>query len=501
MPSNAEPRQADRTTSDVAVAIKSAVVLGVSLVATWSIALVVRLYLPRYLGPEAFGVLSFADKFAAMSFIVLGLGVEFYILKTIPVRPRHASDFFGGIVALRLLISAGVFGAMALILTVMGRDPEVKRVVFIFGIANVLVSLNGSLAALLYASRAVSGVAVVNVASKLLWGAGIALAIAGRLGLAGLALALLLSESLRLLALARLARRHLGLHLRFDAAAVKVVILAGIPIYLNQIATTIYGQVDVSMLSVLSNDAEVGYYSTAAILAALALLISPLIGRVLLPLLSRAAARSQAEMFSILRRAIEVILLLVIPFALFMGLGADIWVPALFGQAYVPAIPSLRILAPVFVFTYLGSVGGSCLLLLDRAWRLATISLVGLVVNPVLNLLLVPWAMRSFGVGGAGVGAATALLLTEASVTLAVLRACGPDAVDRAGVVSVGKALLCCGAVVAADLAIRPLGPARIAVDAALYVLLMFALGAVKVADLRGLVQFLRARPWRSGRS
>jgi O-antigen/teichoic acid export membrane protein len=486
-----EPAEASGSARDAAIAVKSAFVLGASLLATWSVALVVRLYLPRHLGPEVFGAFNFADTFAATFFIFLGLGVETYIQKVIPVRPAHASDFLGGFVVLRVLLGAAVVLAMAVVMNVTHRPPEVQRVVFVFGAAQLLVSLNNTLASLLHASRAVSGLAIVNVASKALWGLGVAAAVIARVGLVGLALAFLAAEAVRATVLARLAQRHLGLRLRVDPAAVRAVILASLPFYLNTVANTIYGKVDVTLLTLLTNDAEVGFYGAASNLASLALLVSPLVGSVLLPLFSRAAARSPDELFAILRRVVEAVLLVVIPISLFAGLGADVWIPLLFGRAFVPAIPSLRLLAPIFVITYLAMITAASLILLDRAWRVAAISLGALVVNPLLNLALVPVLLRWLGPGGAGAGAALSLLVTEACVTAAMTLSVRARSFDRQSARTLGKALLCCLAVVAVDRVLAPLGPARLAADAVAYVALALAVGAVPVAEIKNLACFL----------
>src|SRR3954447_2371242 len=87
---------------DVRTAMRNGVKLGLSLVGTWTVALVVRFFLPRYLGPERFGLYSFSDAFAATYFVFLGLGIDAYIQKEIPARPRHASDFLGGVLVFRL---------------------------------------------------------------------------------------------------------------------------------------------------------------------------------------------------------------------------------------------------------------------------------------------------------------------------------------------------------------------------------------------------------------
>lgn len=486
--------EADAGRHDTSVALKNAVTLGTSLVATWSVALVVRFFLPRHLGPEAFGVYNFADAFSATFFVVLGLGLETYIRKEIPVRPDHASDFFGGFLAVRLLLSGGVIAAMAVVMTLAGRPAAVQRVVFVFGAAQLLVTINGNLAALLHAARSVGGLALVNVASKVLWGAGVAVAIAADAGLVGLALAFLASEALRAVALSWLSYRHLALRLRLDLRTVKPVLVACLPFYVMQVANTVYGKVDVSMLSVLANDTEIGWYGTSSNLAGLAFLLSPLVTWVLMPLLSRAGARSEEEMFGLVRRSIEAILLAILPISLLMGVGADVWIPLLFGRAFVPAAVSLQVLAPIFVFTYLAMISATILMLRERAWTVAAIQITGLVLNPTLNLILVPWAARRLGPGGAGAGAATALLITEASVAIGLTFTVGRRAFDRASVRAIGKAILCCAAVVIADRALRPLGPARLALDLILYVALALGTGAVKARDVALLARFFLER-------
>jgi O-antigen/teichoic acid export membrane protein len=476
---------------DVFVAIRSALTLGTSLIVTWSVALVVRFFLPRYLGPERFGTFSFADSFTVTFFVVLGLGAETYIQKEIPVRQRHASDFFGGFIVLRLLMSAFIFAAMAIVMALAHRPPAVQQVVFIFGATQFLGILNGNLAALLHASSNVGELAVINVAAKLLWGVGVGLSVLAHLGVHGLAFTFLIAEAARTISLLPLVRRYLGIRIRWNPKAVRMVVVASFPFYLNQVANTIYAKVDVSLLSMLSNDTEVGWYGSASNLAGLSFLISPLVGWVLLPLLSRAAARSELEMFAILRRAIRVILMLVLPIALLLGIGADVWIGCLYGSAFAPATLCLRVLAPMFVITYLAMIAATCLTLLERAWTVTAISIAGLAVDLILNILLVPLTMRRLGPGGAGAGAAAAVVITEFGVTAALIASIGARAFDRASALAIGKTALCGLLVVVADAMLRPLGPARLAVDAVAYIVLIFALGAARVEETRQLVGFM----------
>jgi O-antigen/teichoic acid export membrane protein len=476
---------------DVFVAINSAFTLGTSLVLTWSVALVVRFFLPRYLGPSQFGAFNFADSFCATFFIFLGLGVDTYIQKEIPVRPEHASEFFGGFVLVRLVMSVALFVAMALVLALTHRSPAIQRVVFIFGVAQMLMTLNGNLAALLHASRNVRELAVINVASKLFWSLGIGVSLLLHAGLDGLAAAFLISEVVRAAVLLPVARRYLGIRMEWKPTAVKAVIIASFPFYLSQVANAVYGRFGISLLSILSSDTEVGWYSSAMNLAGLSLLVSPLVASVLLPLLARAVGRSQEQMFLLMSRSIRGILIVVLPISLMLGLGAEAWVHTLFGDSFAPAAHSLRILAPVFVFTYVAMVVGTCLILLGRAWAATGISFGALGLSLVLNAVIIPRTMRWIGPGGAGAGAAAAVVITELAVMTAFVALIGVKAFDRASISSIARSVACCLLVIGIDALLRPLGPSRLVVDAAAYPALLFSLGAVRVEDTKHIAQLL----------
>jgi O-antigen/teichoic acid export membrane protein len=479
---------------DVARALRSALKLGSSLIGTWGVALAIRILIPRYLGPERFGVYNFADAFSATCFILITLGVDTYIHKEIPIRRGHASDFFGGVMALRVLASALVVGGMWVVLRLAHRPPEVQALVMIFAGAQLFSVINDSLASLLHAANSVSGLSVVNVVIKVFWGlAVIAAAVTGG-GLLMLGAATLASEALRTLALYVLVRRGFNLELRLDLRHAFLVISTSLPFFVNQIAHTAYAKVDATMLAFLSTDAEVGWYGAASNLAGLALLLTPLIAWVLMPLSTRAAARSEADLTELIRRSIELILTLAIPVTLLLGLGAETWIGLAFGRAYAPAVLSLRVLAPMFVLTYVAMVCATCLIRLDRAWTLTLISLTGLVLTPTFNLLLTRRAGQLLGPGGAGAGAAASMMLTELFVTIALLWVLGGQAYDRRNLTALSKNLLAAATAVVLDHFLRPLGPGRLAIDAAVYVALVLVSGAVHPREMYRLVRALFSR-------
>src|SRR5262245_12850233 len=216
---------------EVRLALGNAFKLGSSLIVTWGIALIARLYVPRFLGPDRFGELTFADAFTATAFVVLHLGLDTYVRKEVSVRPGHASDFIGGIVALRLMLSVLVFGGMELVLRATNRSAEVRHLVYIYGIGQLLMVGNLTSAGLLHATGKVSEMSVLSIVAKVLWALGLVVAIVFRLDLWAFAAAVALSEGLKSLVLFGLARKHLGFEVKIRPRQTAAVILASLPFY------------------------------------------------------------------------------------------------------------------------------------------------------------------------------------------------------------------------------------------------------------------------------
>jgi O-antigen/teichoic acid export membrane protein len=174
-----------------------------------------------------------------------------------------------------------------------------------------------------------------------------------------------------------------------------------------------------------------------------------------------------------------------------VGLGADLWIRVIFGSAFAPAGLPLRLLAAMFVLTYVAIVSATCLNVIGRGWFVTAISTAGLVVNPFLNVALVRFARGHLGVpGAAGSGAALSMLVAELFIAATMTTVLGGMAFDRRSVSAIGRMVFAAAAAVALDFVARPLGWARLALDMALYLALVFALRAV---HWREVVDFTRA--------
>jgi O-antigen/teichoic acid export membrane protein len=482
-------------TRETAVALRNGIKMGASLIVTWSVALIVKLQLPAKLGPIRQGHFGFAESFAAMFFATLSLGVDTYIMKEVAVRPKHASDVVGGVFALRTLMSLVLFALMAVVLWASGRSGEILLTALVFGLINLLTAINGTLGIVLNTTARVGHAAASNIAAKVVWGVGILIGLHYNAPLPALALPGLAGEMLRVAVMVPANRREAGLEYRIDVAAVRGAVIESIPFFVNSLALGVLGSLGMSVLEfVRVDDREVGWFAAAQNVAYLCTLLTPLMGWVIMPLLSRAYARSEDEGMVVFRRSVEGLIVTIVPITVLMSAGSDVLIHFAFGDKYAPARTGLSILSLVFVMTYLDTMLAMVLIIRRQGWSVTIISISAVFITAILMFILVPLGRHALGEGGECAGAAASVIGSESCVLVAMLSRFRTFPLDARNIRIILKSVALGLFVLVMDRQLRALGAARLAVDAALYVSLAFAIRVVRVQEIVQLYQLLRTR-------
>lgn len=474
--------------------MRNALTLGGSLVLTLGIGFGVRIALRRYLGPAVIGPVNFADAFTTTSFVFLSLGIDLYVRKIVPVTLEGANEFLGTIFGIRALMATVVFMLMGLVMSATNQPPEVQLLVWAYGAAQVCMSFNQTMAALLQSARTINGLSMLNVVAKLMWAAGFIVTMLFELPLIGIPLSVFFAEFVKLVVSYGLARRHVKLRLSINWSKVAPVLRSAFPFYVNAVALVIVNRFDVNVLKLRSDVTEIGLYSAAAELAQMTFVLVPMLGGVVMPLFARLQTRSQGEYHEMLKRTLELILVLAFPPSLAIAAGADVWVSLLLGEQYAASAWALSILAPTFLLTYTAVVLGIALNLGGGAWTVTLTSLMSMVINPLLVLGLVELS-QGWGPGGAGAACAMAAVTTE-SLVLAVMfyRLRGMVFDARLGKMLL-KTLFACGVVMALDrLVLKELGAVRLLIDAMVYLGLVLSTGAVSIGESLALLKTMRAQ-------
>jgi O-antigen/teichoic acid export membrane protein len=479
--------------SDVATTLKNALTLGGSLIVTLGIGFGVRIALRRYLGPAVIGPVNFADAFTTGAFVFLGLGVDNVVRKVVPVTLDGANEFLGTIFALRALLSIAVFAVMGVVLTWMGQPPEVRLLVWVYGVAQFFMAFNATFVSLLQSARTIDGLSRVNVLSKFVWAIGFIATMVFQWPLVGIPISVAVSEFLKLVVGYWLARKHTRLVLKIDWKVVRPLLRDAFPFYVNAIALVVVSRFDVNVLKMRASDAEIGLYSSASELAQMTFVLMPMLAGVVTPLFARAAARAASEYHAMLRRTLELVLTLAFPVSLAIAIGADFWVRIVLGHQYAAAAWALSILGPTFLLTYTATTIAIALNVTGGEWTVTVTSVMSMFINPLLVIFLTGFA-KGWGEGGGGAACAMATVGTETFVLIAMFSRLGRIAMDARLAKMLVKTVAVCVAVAAIDrLLLQPLGGARLLLDGLLYVGLVLGTGAVSVKETAAFVKQIRA--------
>jgi O-antigen/teichoic acid export membrane protein len=303
------------------------------------------------------------------------------------------------------------------------------------------------------------------------------------------------SEALKCAFLAYATKNAIDLELRFDWKETKKVLAISFPFFVANVAVSLGSSIDVLVLGSLVSETspEVGWYGAAQQIARMSALLSPVLGGVLIPMMSRAHARNEEDFFAILRRGIEGVAVVAIPLTLILALGAEI-VVALLKPEFIPAARSLRWLAPTFVLSYGNVLLWVALMILGRSWVITIISILGLALLPPFI-----WAgihlVSGSGSGGAGMGTALGVSARELVILLVFLWFLGKRAVDRRSATNVAKSIVASAIVIGADYAMSSLYPiVRLALDGALYGVLAFGLRILRPSDIKSVLKMIKDR-------
>jgi O-antigen/teichoic acid export membrane protein len=487
-------------------AARNGAMLGSSLFITASLGVMVSLFIvPRTVGETGTGILGFGEALATVMLVFAGFGMDTYLRKELATDRNHAKSFFSSVLVVRLLVTLLLTGFAVAVLVLrhqsdQGRSEATDRafgatllVVVLYCAAQFFQQTSESYAAMLQAVGEVRQQSRLTIRTKILWVALVVAGLALDLGLWVVPFALLITEIAKTLVLGVSAHRVFHFEWNVRPAHARPVIKAAAPFLVTALSVKVISWVDVALVKLITgDDSETGYYTIALRISALALLIAPLIQWVVLPLASRAAERSRDDFAELVRRSFQWVLCAGVPISLLLGLNADILIKTALQKSFEPAIPSLQVLSAVIALSYVSILGATLLIADGRSWRVVRITFITIAVDIVLNVFLIrhgwtSWGQAENGVraGGAGVGAALALVSAEAigaSCYLWELRRVVGRVSDSVSRRSIASMLACCLAVIAVDrLALPVVGLARPLVDLMVFIALMTGAGVIRL--------------------
>lgn len=182
-------------------------------------------------------------------------------------------------------------------------------------------------------------------------------------------------------------------------------------LFLPQIATSIYTMLDRTMIGLLSNTTEVGYYDQAQKIVKMALTIVSSLGTVMMPRIANTYANKDRQKIQYyLSQSFQFVYFLALPITFGLMVTASGIIPWFLGAGFEPSISIMMLTSPIVLMIGLSNLIGMQYLMPTLRQNEFTLSVIlGCMINFTLNLLLIPFYQS--------MGAAFATVIAETSVT------------------------------------------------------------------------------------
>ena len=359
----------------------------------------------RYLGPSNYGLIGYAASVVAFVVPVMQLGLRATLVQEYIVSPEKEGQIIGTSLVMNLLSSLACICLVSLFaFTVNKGEKETVIVCMLYSISLIFqavemiqywfqakyLSQYPSMAMLGgYLLMSVYKIYLLYTQKNIYW---FALAHSVEYCVAGVVL---------IITYKKIGQQKI----RFSQQLVKQMFAKSKYYIISGMMVTIFQNTDQIMIKLMLGDAENGYYMTAINCAGLTSFVFAAMVDSVRPAILESKKKSIEEY----NRTITIVYSIIIYLALLQCVGftlfAKLIVMVLYGDAFKPAIPLLRIVVWYTTFSYIGTVRNIWILSESKQNILWIINLSGVVINIVLNVVLI----IAFGT----IGAAIASVLTQ----------------------------------------------------------------------------------------
>lgn len=361
----------------------------------------------KYLGKTSFGKYGFVYSFYLFFLTFLDFGISTIAIKEVSKERKNADVFLTNLITFKFILSVIMVFAAIAIANIFPFPQDLKLALSFYSPVLIFIAL-GSIQIIFAADLRYEYIAVASFfwrVSSLLF---VVLSIRFNLGLAAIIVSFLLAEIVKSLILYLYSRKFIKV--QFPVINIRLwlkIIKPAIPIGITSVLITIMRNMDVMLLTKIRGFAEVGLYTASSRLCDVGLTLPlALIGSVF-PLMAKTYKEDLNALRNIHQKTFDILSVCGVLFVVLVLALADKMIILLFGTDYMPSVASLKILIFSTFFVYLAIGSGTVLVVADRQILNMCFYLLGVLLNIILNLILIP----RFGFVGAAISNVITMLL------------------------------------------------------------------------------------------
>jgi len=434
--------------------------------------------LARILEVDDFGILSLALAVTGIVSLFVELGLDQLMIREVARDHSRIPYLFTSASLIKASLALAALPITIAALRLTGLSSVSATIIIILTFAMLPAGFYHSLIALFMGLERMAYTALANSLGELLRLGLIALVLLAGYGLEGVAWTYVISVSVLAAAMTAVARMRLrGLYAKPGARDTLVMAREALPFMFLGLFFVIYFKIDFIMLAWMKDETMVGSYAAAYRLMESLLFVPAAFMGAVYPTLSRISSTGREAVLSASGKTLRYMAMIGIPVGFGTMVLADRIILLLFGDAYSGSVLPLRIIIWAMVLIFLNCVCPVGLNAVGRQSLSVLVTGVGIIVNVMLNLVLIP----PYGAVGTSIATTATEIVTSALFFFLFGRSIGSLRLLPA----IYKPVIAGGfmAVCLLLLGFLPLG-VLVAAGAAIYLLALILLRALGRADL-----------------
>lgn len=375
-------------------------------------ALIINMLTARYLGPSNFGLITYASSLVAFVLPIMQLGFSNVLVREIVDKPDEEGRTLGTAIFLSFLSSiCCIIGVASFAYVVNPNEPETVIVCLLYSFilifqaidhiefwyqAKLLSKYSSIISLVSYIAVSAYKIFLLVTAKSVYW-----FALSNALDYACISIGgVILHKKLG------------GQKLSFSSSIGKKMFLKSKHYILSSMMVTIFAQTDKIMIKMMIGESATGYYGAAVACAGMTSFIFAAIIDSFRPSVFEGQKVGEDVFSYRLTTLYSIIIYLSLTQSVVMSVMSKLIIFILYGEAYYPAVNTLRIVVWYTTFSYMGSVRNIWILANEKQKYLWKINLFGAIANVVLNYILIPL----IGINGAAVASLITQFFTNVIV-------------------------------------------------------------------------------------
>jgi O-antigen/teichoic acid export membrane protein len=364
------------------------------------VALFVGVYVARYLGPERFGLLSYAGSFVVLFTALVTLGLDGIMVRELVKAPERRDELLGTAFWLKAGGAIMMWIGIAAAIPFTHNDTQTNILIIIIAFAVIFQAFNvidlnyqaevkskfvvyAHLVQLVVSS--ITKLIFVWISAPLVW----------------FACVFLLDAVVHAVGLTAMYLKNIGKiwYWKWRWETAKELLRDSWPLILSGMVISIYMKIDQVMIKEMLDAERVGHYAAAVRLSEAWYFVPMAITSSVFPAIINAKKQSEELYYQRLQKLYDLMVWLAVAIALPTTFVAPWVIRVLYGDAFLPAagVLSIHIWAGVFVF--LGVACSKWFIVENYIKKNLYRTSIGMISNVVLNLILIPL----YGIHGAAI--------------------------------------------------------------------------------------------------